>query len=551
MQKEINEKLDMFISEFVNVMKGIVEDQDSRYFKESELLNTISEADKRYFLINNINFEEVMIEVIDTQKYNLGRDGHNINVLKAFRGFFNSFKDMIVNNKDITSQINESYKAFGTTNQQMQVEEPTDSEKDVNFDDEVEFTKVYSNRPKGYKSTKGNNSTEIKLYPDNYGFNCLYVDPLANRLAVTNQLRALETRFSRFLNDKGYFEASDRSLIRDAYRVGRVMFFESQVHQDNFKNVCFEQLEDEGLKNVQLSFEFVSNQIIYSGQCMVVRTSSNNSKIEVKEILMDVPAGYEISNCKIEEESTSSQTTDCNVIVVKGPFFNPDKYDFSLAISKLRACLSKSNANVLIVKGPVVSQNYNKNFEMSHEKAKNSFLELLLELPCANIIYVNEASEKTNIAILPINPLESLGKLIQAPNPCVINIGGYRIGVSDERLLDEMAFNSIVVSKAEKTRNLDLAIKTIWESNSLLPIYSNNIYWDWSHSDLLTLKEPLDVFFLHSGKFDSTVGKHGKTQYVNLKSFSKSTSFGSYATVKLVGEGTAYIELFECEESDN
>ena len=550
MQQAINERIDVFISMFNALIKENVEDIDNIHFKDADLINQIKDQDKQYFLINDENFDEVVMEVSETLKYNLNQSGQKVNSQKVFKQFFNSFKEFINNNKEIRNQVNEAYKGYLTNKHEMQVEEPSEEEENVFFDDEIEFTKVFSNKPMGFKNTKGNNDVAIELTPRDYGFSSFYLDPAVNRLAVINQLKALENRYKSFLDKEGYFEAGDVSLIKDVYRVGRVLIFESQVQPETYKNVTFEQLEGDTLKNIQLSFEHIDNKLIYSGQCIVIRTSTINSKIEVKEILSDVPGGYEPAGNKIEEEKHVDRVSNCNITMVKGPFFNPDKYELKIAISKLKACTGKANTNVLIVKGPIVHQNYKKQTDVSYEDAKNTFISMLNDLPVANIIYVNEPTEKTNINFMPVNPSESFGRIIQAPNPCVINVGGYRFGVTDERLLDEMIFNSIILDRGQKSKKMDLATNAIYESHSLLPLFNTNIYSDWSKYSGFVVEEPVDVFFVHSNKCDATVSKIGQTQFANLKCFSKPNCFGSYANVKLAGEGKIYVELFECEEED-
>lgn len=552
MQKQINERLDIFVSVFTDLIKGFVDEIDGRPYREKDLIDQIPESEKRYFLINDENFDEVIVEVVETLKYNLDQSGQNINVARAFKSFFKSFKDLIVSNKEITNQINDSYKAFSINNQAMQIEEASESEKDIEFDDEVEFSKVYSNKPRGFINTKGDNNIEVNSIPISYGFNCLYVDPVESRQAIIDHLKFIESKFSRFLSEKGYYETNGDSLIKDVYRIGRVIFYDAKIQADDYKNVVFEQLNGDKLRTVHVSFEHINDQIVYSGQCILIRTSTNNTKIDVKEIIAEVPKGYGSEINKIEEEKVTPHSSDCNVVVVKGPFFNPDRYDFSLVISKLKACLSKSNANVLIVKGPIVSQNYKKPTNMSYEDAKNKFISMLNDLPCSNVVYVNEVSEKTNISLLPTNPLESFGRIIQAPNPCTITIGGFKLSFTDERLLDEMVFNSLVLDKGNNNKKLDFAIKAIHNSHSLLPVYNMNIYFDWSQYENMLLKSPVDIFFVHSGKFDATVTTINKTQYVNLKSFVKPSCFGSYSAVKLSDTEEVYCELFECDEdADN
>jgi len=550
MEKEINERLDNFITMFTSVIKEHLDDYDSKKVPESEFYNTIGPQDKRYFLINDENFDDIMVEIIETMKYNIEHT-NKVNIIKEFIELFTSFKKMIASSTEITKQINDRYSEFNSNSQGMQIEEPSEDEKECDFDDEVEFSKIYSNKPRGFKNTKGSNQVNVSVYPENYGFSSLFIDPLANKLAVLEKLKGLETKFEKFLMEKGYFDSGNSSLIKDTYRIGRVINFDSVVSADDYKNVVFEELKNDQLKNIQISFENIDNYVIYSGQCVVIRTATQNGKIEVKEILNEVSVGYEINSNKIEEENVTQFIDDCNVLIAKGPFFNPDKYDFKLAISKLKACVTKSNANVLIVKGPIVSYKFKKSVETSYEDAKNTFISMLIDIPAANIIYVNEATEKTNISFLPINPLESYGRIIQAPNPCVISIGGFRFGLSDERLVDELTSNSIVLNKENKFKKMDLALKAIHDSKTLLPLYNTNIYCDWSKYKHFELDQQVDVFVVHSNKFEPTVVKMDSTQYVNLKSFSKPSSFGSYACIKLAGEGKVYTELFECEESED
>lgn len=553
MQKEVNERLDIFLSTFIELIKDFSDETDGQGLKESDYAAQIPEIDKRFFLISESNFQDIIFEVVDTARYNLENGNPVINTAKAFKSFFKSFKDLIINSKEVTNQINDRYKHYsGNGAAGMQVEEaPSESEEDIQFDDEVEFFKVYSNRPRGSKNTKGNNNVKITLAPENYGFDCLYVDPVENQLSVIAHLKSLEHKFSLFLKEKGYFNATEASLVKDVYRVGRAIVFDTQVQPEDCKNVYIEQLQDNKLKTIQVSFEQISNQIIYSGQCLVLRTATINTKIIAREVIHEVPQEYRLPDQKIlAEEDIVERKTDCNVLVIKGPFFDPDRHDFAMVFSKLKSCISKANANVVIVKGPVISQNYKKFMEDCYEDTKAHFIEMLNQVSCAHVVYVNEASEKSNVMFLPINPLFSYGRIIQAPNPCIIDIDGFRLGISDEKLLDEMALNSFSLNESDKTRRFDLAVDAIHQSQSLLPLYNNNIFFDWSKYNQMLLEKPVDAFFIHSNKFNSIVKKIESTQYVNLKSFTKPSRFGSYAFMKLSANNPLQFDLFECEEND-
>lgn len=531
MEKAINERIEQFTQGFLDSVKRVVDEDEEQEIDETLLHQAIEDKDKKIFLINVENFENLMTDIKGTFEYNFSKANKRFNAVREFHKFADNFLTMVKEDREVTNQINTTYRNFN--NGPAEEEEEESEEED--FDDEADFVKVYSNRPRKEKIGKGE-TPNIQMNPVNFGFDSLFFDSKGARKSLFNRLKQLEERHKTILMKNNYF-GDQNEMIDDVYRVGRVVILENQVRYNDFKNILFEQLFEDTVVSRQVSFERIEKGFLFSGQLMVIKTMTTDNKIEVLEIL------------KEENPVFNEPTKDnCNALLVKGPFFSPRKIDLEGLVSKIQRIVQKTKTNVLIVKGPIIHNKYRKETKNTFEEIQLFFFETLNKIPVDEICYINESSEIDNISFLPINPMDSVGRIKMLPNPCQLSLGGFNIAFSSEDLLSRMQKDSFFFGKLEEEDKLDMVLEGLHGSRSLLPLLSPEINYDEGKSQELSLNTAPDVFILNSQSEKSFVRKVDRTSYINVKRFVDSNMFGAYCFLNIKAGKNVVVELFECEE---
>ena len=533
MEQAINERIDEFIDEFVEIVRDR-DDDDDNDINTGDLYKYIEDNNKKIFLINKDNFNMIMEDVAATLSHNLSSQNRHFNQYKVFKSFLLSFINEVQANNGVTNQINETYRNFNNNNVgQMEIEEEEEESEVEDFDDELEFVRIYSNKPRGYKIKQGDEKLECTVTPTEYGLVSLKQNQDKTKEVVIQKFQRIVEENKIVLEKLGYFTKEGGSGVI----VGRVVFFENQVKQKMNKDVFFEKFVGDKIKRTVLDFSEQENSF-YNGQFMILEVVDNGICIMVKKI---IPMAETVKELKEYNEPCN-----VNMVVVKGPFFTPRRADIACVISKIKNVVEMTKANVLMVKGPIIHSKSNEAVEDSFETIQQSFFSELNQLHVSKIFFVNETSEKTNLPCLPLNPLFSYGLIEMVPNPTVIDINGFSVALTIENCLDKMMAQTFFPQDTDEKKKRNSTLEALHNSQSLLPFCDPSQPIDNSKLSMLDLKQRPDVFLLHSDS--NLVHKVQNTLYVQTARFIDSGSFGSYTFVNFIRNKQPIVEQYKCEE---
>ena len=170
----------------------------------------------------------IMEDVAATLSHNLSSQNRHFNQYKVFKSFLLSFINEVQANNGVTNQINETYRNFNNNNAgQMEIEEEEEESEVEDFDDELEFVRIYSNKPRGYKIKQGDEKLECTVTPTEYGLASLKQNQDKTKEVVIQKFQRIVEENKTVLEKLGYFTKEGGSGVI----VGRVVFFENQVKQ--------------------------------------------------------------------------------------------------------------------------------------------------------------------------------------------------------------------------------------------------------------------------------------------------------------------------------